>query len=361
MVNRTKHTKRTKRKQKRTRRGGTILPSATTIILPTWRPHPYMNTLTRVRGLELYGTSLPDFNELACYRTLAFYMYRKEIRRLISIQACSAGWNANNCPAGYLDIEDQTWLKLKLLDRNTRLDPNYTFINAPMGDMTAGIINTWIQCNNRSYDTPANRSIFHCYAGLGRTGAMLFMLSFKRKFMPVQNPGQPPIWNPNYFTRPFFGQVNSRGMYNLLVEHLNNWIHLSEDPDNAPFQPSINRFVSSPPQGPGVAPVLPIHGFHSIPELRDEVFAIDTPFKARILIQRVNRWLMCWVLSLNPPPGYQMLLYPCPGPGAGPPGGYNVDNIFQAGQLQDVVTSTADAMALQQFYGNPNENMQQNI
>jgi hypothetical protein len=57
-------------------------------------------------------------------------------------------------------------------------------------------------------------------------------------------------------------------MYNLLVEHLNNWIHLSEDPDNAPFQPSINRFVSAPPQGPQDPLVLP----HNSPALYRGIF-----------------------------------------------------------------------------------------
>ena len=82
----TKRMKRMKRTKRMKRKGGTVLPENTQLINPRWRfGQVYWNTVVEVTGLQLYGSSIPFFDDLTCFQTFAFYMYRLEIRKIISI------------------------------------------------------------------------------------------------------------------------------------------------------------------------------------------------------------------------------------------------------------------------------------
>jgi hypothetical protein len=354
------------RKTKRMK-GGVTLPENTRLINPQWRHQgEFWSTVMKIEGTEIYGSSIPLTDELICFQTLAFYMFRLEIRRIISLQACSTvDWHHQPPPNGrcrldYLDIEDRTWDALKMLHTTTRLDPNYRFRNLPMRDMNAGIINSWLSLNRMSYNDVNDRTLIHCAGGYGRTGAALLMLSWKRKY---QNPNpRPPNWgtymNPISLRQGWIGFPDGQTLFTMLRNHFMQRIVVSQDPINAPFQDRINlmgRPYQNPPPGPG-AP--------NLASIANEVFHIQTDYLANLFIQRVNRMIMCWSLdhaaALGAPP--QIALFPCYTVGTvRGDGNYTPANIFLPALLNNMIATQADALAAQQFFGDPNMNNYPNI
>jgi hypothetical protein len=293
-------TKRNKTKLNKTKRnktkGGTLLPENTSLITPTWRHgNQYWSTVLQVPGLELYGSSIPSDNELACFNTFTFYMFRLQIRKIVSLHACSTGLSGNYyCRAGYHTIEDDTWNAVKILDNATRTDPNYTFTNSHIGDMSAGPIQRWLDLIGTDYTNVNDRTLIHCAGGYGRTCSVLTMLSLNRCFDTITNPRPntwPFFWGNARLNVPFLGLGNSLQLYNFFRTHFLQYVIVSREPNIGNYQNRVNRngmAVTIPPPVVGVSTTVP---------MADELFRIDTDFHANLFLQRVNRWILCWAIN----------------------------------------------------------------
>lgn len=340
----TKRMKRMKRTKRMKRKGGTVLPENTQLINPRWRfGQVYWNTVVEVTGLQLYGSSIPFFDDLTCFQTFAFYMYRLEIRKIISIQSCSIHWNNHNpvyCDPAKLNIEERTWDALKVLDEPTLNDPNYRFANLPIRDMTAGPIDSWLNLL-RDYMDINNRTLIHCAGGFGRTCSALLMISFNRHYEnPLPRPANwPVIFNTNTLSLQWLGLPTGFDLINLFKQHFLFYIHVSQN--NGVHQNRINRMgmvVANPPPPVGVSTLIPFF---------DEVFDISTDYHANLFIQRVNRWIMCWATNKV----HQACFFPIFAGAALLGNGYNDLNILNMGMLNNIVATTAQANAAAQFFG----------
>lgn len=351
--------------KKTKRKGGTILPENTQLINPQWQHGgDFWSTVMKIDGTEIYGSSIPFPNELICFQTFAFYMYRLEIRRIISLQSCSLNnWHHQPPPDGrcnlaYIDMEDRIWESLKLLDGPTRLDPNYRFRNLAWRDMNGGIINTWLYLNTLTFNDVNNRTLIHCAGGYGRTGSSLLMLSWKRKYQAIVPPpaNWPTYTNPNTLGMQWIGFQNGSTLFIMLRVHFMTRIVVSQDAVNGQFQNRIN-LMGMPYANP------PPAGGPNLASIADEVFNIQDDFHANLFIQRVNRMIMCWAINhaaaLGAPP--QIVLFPCYDATNYRGVGYTPANIFLPGVLNNIITDQAGALAVQQFFGGPNYNGYQNI
>jgi hypothetical protein len=247
-----------------------------------------------VPGLELYGSSIPPEDELECFKTFTFYMFRLQIRKIVSLHACSTGLSPTYCRAGYLNIEDETWNAVKILDNATRTDPNYTFTNSHIGDMSGGVIQRWLDLIRTDYTNINDRTLIHCAGGYGRTCSVLTMLSLNRCFDTITNPRPitwPFFWGNARLNAPFLGLGDSAQLYNFFRTHFLQYVIVSRQQDIGVYQNRVDRngmAVTIPPPVVGVPTLLP---------MADELFRIDTDFHANILIQRVNRWILCWAIN----------------------------------------------------------------
>jgi hypothetical protein len=349
--------------KKTKRKGGTILPEDTLLINPQWQHgNVFWTTVMKIDGTEIYGSSIPFANELICFQTFAFYMYRLEIRKIISLQACSThNWHHQpdgRCNLAYIDMEDRIWDALKRIDLPTHIDPNYRFRNAAWRDMNGGIINTWLYLNTLTYNDVNNRTLIHCAGGFGRTGSSLLMLSWKRKYQDNPRPANWPTYiNPISLRMQWIGFQDSASLFTLLRVHFMTRIVVSQDAENGQFQNRINRmgmpYVDPPP--PGVP---------NLNTIADEVFNINNDFHANLFIQRVNRMIMCWSIdhqaALGVPP--QIVLFPCyTMANALGQGGYTPANIFLPGVLNNIIVDQAGALAVENFFGGQIFNNHPNI
>jgi hypothetical protein len=296
------------KKNKVKKKGGTILPHHTLLINPTWRTGGVPWSTFFKSGLatsQFYGTSLPFCDvgqELQCFQTLAFYMYEHEIRHIISLQSCAispidAEANNHGCDPAYLNMEDNLWTTLKSLDNNNRVDPHYRMTNIPIRDMTVGMWENWNAINQLRFTTANEKTLFHCYAGFGRTGSILFMLTLRDHYLYY-----PALMPANTLTTPYLGNINSRNLWNFLRMLL-----------------IFNfRLVSS--TNPLIAARINVFNPH---EIINEIFNIDTLFLANLFISRINYIFKCCAQAINHPNfcGYPLhVVFPV--------GGFNVDNIF---------------------------------
>jgi len=304
-----------KRTRKKNQKGGVVIPEDTLIISPSWRNGPgpdTFNTLVNIipnngaNSIQVFGSSLPYVNvddETRCFNTLAFYMYRHEIRRIISFQACGLNPGGNHLQtydATYPTMENDTWNMLKLLKRDHRLNPSYVFTDLFCRDMTQGTINFWNDLDAINFIGDDNRSLLHCYAGYGRTGSALFFLILKEAIATG-------FCNVNVLLSPFIGLGNSNDMYDQLKHVLNHRIEINQNPVNGAFQAEINNFDAT--------------------EIADEVFNINggDTYNANLLISRIN--LIFTVIGNRfMGPGNQICLYSLHA--ATPAGGFTPANIF---------------------------------
>jgi uncharacterized protein (UPF0297 family) len=311
--------KRNKRKSKRkTQKGGVVLPEDSMVISPSWRNGPgpdTYNTLVNiipvhdVNSFQVYGSSLPYVNEddeIRCFETLSFYMYRHEIRRIISFQACAINPEGNHLHSydpTYFTMENDTWNILKSLNRDHRLDPSYTFIDMFCRDMTQGNADFWEELDALDFIGENNRSLIHCYAGFGRTGAALLFLTLKENLMRQLN-------TPQGLLSPFIGLGNSRAMYTTLKAFLNARLQMNQNPVNGAFQAEIDNFDKD--------------------EIAEEVFRIadneNSTFHANLFISRINL-MFTQIGNQFLGPGHQITLYRLHA--VAPVGGFTPDNIFQ--------------------------------
>ena len=365
--------KRVFRKRKTKTKGGTSLPANTPLINPQWLHRDggqYWSTVIHIDGTDIFGSSIPFPTELICFQTFAFYMYRLEIKRIISLHACALHPD-NYCNQNFINMENILWNALKLLDQSTPRDavynPNYGFDDAPIRDMSSGPINSWLMLNRVPSNDANNRTLIHCAGGYGRTCSALLMLSWKRKYQRYPGPGPniptandwPAYEDPSNLSLQYIGFANSRELYEGLWRHFSGRIHVFTDAVNTPFQDRIDLMGNQYPAGIPPPP-------SNINVMRDEVFDIHNDYYANLFIQRVNRMIMCWATDhlavLTPPnsPHPMICLFPCHTVFLGT---YTPDNIFQQGILTHMLSANAqeDAMRLQQFYGPPLVNTRQNI
>ena len=360
------HTKTSKNRftvdshRKRKTKGGTVLAEDTRLINPQWQhAGEYWSTVINIDGTDIFGSSIPFQTELECFQTFAFYMYRLEIKRIISLHACATHPQFGYCNQNFTNMENVLWKALTLLDHtrtNAAYTPNYGFEDVFIRDMTAGPINSWLRLNQVPFNDANNRTLIHCAGGYGRTCSALLMLSWKRKYQQNPVPNWPTYENPHNLSQiPYLGFANSRALYDGLIGHFNGRIHVSTDANNASFQDTINLMGNNYP--------VPVGTPSNIGRMRDEVFYIGDNYHANLFIQRVNRMIMCWasghlqaLIPPGSPPGTspRICLFPCY-TDLNALGNYTPDTIFQQGILTNMLSVNAqtDALALEQFYGPP--------
>lgn len=136
---------------------------------------------------NLHGTQLPNqFDILSMTRMFMYLMYTKEIDYLIDLQACHLP-NSNpphptfptrGCNPNKLDVEINTWKRIKDLFQDTRNNTNIGSSHIPYLDMTAGNHNVWGEIRNLP-DMNQIKSVVHCLAGFGRTGSVMIFLTLR--------------------------------------------------------------------------------------------------------------------------------------------------------------------------------------
>jgi hypothetical protein len=354
------------RVRKRKTKGGTILPVTTPLINPQWRSRPtgqYWATVIHIDDTDIFGSSIPHQNDLSCFQTFAFYMYRLEIRRIISLHACALRWQDDYCNPQFYDMENRIWDALQVLDvtemrSNLLYHPQYAFEDVPIYDMTSGPINSWLHLNQVRFNSPDDRTLIHCAGGYGRTCSALFMLSWKRKYS--RYPGYPnaPFVNwPTYedparLGQNFLGFNDSADLYNGFLRHFDGRIHVYDNPINVPYQNRINLMGNA-------VPSTVANPQSNIGAMRDEAFCIQNDYYANLFIQRVNRMIMCWAMDhtavLTPPGSLHPIVclfaqHPDRADDSIP---YTPATIFPSGSIVQMINSQAGALQLQyqQFYG----------
>lgn len=288
-----KHKKRIKRKTKRNKirysKKGGVLRNLNELYPPAWafglvrRPRwmPGCTTIVQAPNLFLYGTSLPLWNQLDMEDIMKFYLFRKDIKRVISLQGCGGvAPPANNlirCQPNHL-LEDQTFAVVKNSFIATRDDPNVQFINIPVRDMSPGTLDQWVAISALTFTVPEEMSIVHCLAGKGRTGSF-FLYNIMRTH-----------GHPNLVLTPFMNQGNSAGMYNLIRGMLqiivtSNNIHEHGNAINA----IINQF--------------------DVNEIINEVCNMNDLFHANLMISRINLIILMLCFRGNVPVNQPIYLY----------------------------------------------------
>ena len=220
---------------------------------------------------NLFGSQILSTNTFECIRTLAFYMYAKDIKRIISLQGCPVPYPGrvvppNNCVGGLPLMpltdsihEERAWMGLKNMTATTNEDNNIVYVNCQITDMTAGTVIAWNVLNSINFNDPNQRTLVHCYAGLGRTGSVFLYEFFKANFLS----------NIPALQKNWLGCLNSEIMYDTLRLMFHNSIRMDNHVSNGVV---VNALINQ----------------FNIDEMRDEVFHINTVTNVNILISRIN-------------------------------------------------------------------------
>lgn len=202
---------------------------------PNWRVGTIpWTTLVKVRDLNLYGSSLPKWDQLSMEDIFRYYLFRKDIKQIISLQGCGDQTNPTHhnfqkcTQEGDLLLENQVFYQTKNLFNSTRNDPDVQIVDHTIKDMTSGNLNVWLNISTMRFDNQP--SLFHCYAGFGRTGSVLLYFILLHK------------GNTNICTEPFMGIGNSTNMYQTLATFLRDNIDLESEPLDTPIHNRIHRF-----------------------------------------------------------------------------------------------------------------------
>jgi hypothetical protein len=134
-----------------------------------------------------------------------------------------------------------------------------TFTNIMINDMTPGFLGAWVRMSLIPNPRPKeNSALFHCAAGLGRTGIALLYMWYRETY------------NANYFVRGnFFNQDNSETLYNGLRTRI---LPLLSVPQST--YPQQNAVLNDPPT--------------LIQEIINEVTNINDFFHAKLFVARMN-------------------------------------------------------------------------
>ena len=247
---------------------------------PNWRSN--FSTLVRVTGLNLYGTSLPIWNQRDMENIFRFYLFRKDINRVISLHACATPDGAAahpSCNAPNNHLENTVFNQQKDMSPITRTDPTVQFIDIFIRDMRPGTILAWAQLSNYRFSNPDEKSVIHCYAGFGRTGSALlfFILYYKTNIFDI-------------VLNPYFNQINSAGMYDYIRTLMMQNIEVDNDPvENNPYNGKIMAFNRS--------------------NVVNETMNITNLFHANLLISRINYCILLFAHNHGISIGSPMYLY----------------------------------------------------
>ena len=202
--------------------------------------------------------------ESRMYRTLAYFMYGKGVKKWISHQGCSSrssfphhyGHHADggivhcqgnpgggpisryqttiantgastNIKRNAARAATNTWRAVRQRYPQGRpmephgpgiaIDPAWTpLINETIQDMTPGRMETWHRINQHvEFENPNNSTVIHCLAGWGRTGSTLFFYIL-RNWFSFQNVARKKCIHQRYL-----GAVDGHTMYNNLRQLAN--------------------------------------------------------------------------------------------------------------------------------------------
>lgn len=270
-------------------------------------------------GMEqhIYGTSIPEqrhstnpagYNSVSgappnsyMYNVLGYFMYGLGVNHFVSLHACSLPitWTVANShyqersgcagkPFGnYRDknrasSEKNTWNKLKGIYQND--DPNVKFHDILIKDMTIGSIYRWITINNFPFGDSKNTSqVFHCLAGMGRTGSVLLLKVMKYFITGHNGESDCNMFNPSpsFLHNKFFTTGNSRDLYEFLKSLMaSNLTVYSPDDSNE----SLYRRIYQ-------------NGYSKMDTV-NEVFNIDSHFHLVLFLGRINTIIICLWLHL---------------------------------------------------------------
>jgi hypothetical protein len=257
---------------------------------PRWRPN--WSTVVNVVGLQLYGTSLPFWNQADMENILRFYLFRKDINKVISLQACGTPEQLAQAPAHCdppADLENTTFYAEKARSNSTNVDPNVEFINIFIRDMTPGTIVAWGRLSSYRFDTLENKTIIHCLAGFGRTGSALlfYIMYYKLNVFDI-------------LLNSFFNKNNSAGMYNFIRTLMQQNIVL----DNNPAE-------NNPWNGPGPRTIAAFNPANVMTETTSLVDRLGQPdiYHANLLISRINYCILFFAYQQCVSVGTPMYLY----------------------------------------------------
>ena len=235
------------------------------------------NTLTTLvnfpQKIYLWGSSIPSQgNNTNLFETLAFYMYFKQINRIVSLQSCALDENTpmvqtpNNdyeCRVDPLfqNVEDKMWDNLKYINNNKLNNRSIELLNYAIEDMTAGTINSWINITSLPDITkPENSTLIHCYAGFGRTGSILAYYIMKHSTLAKVHLLQP------YFGIGYDSIQCYDGLNMILMDHVK--IDTSGLIAGTDIYNRINGFNPK--------------------DMVDEFFNISSVFFGRLFLTRIN-------------------------------------------------------------------------
>ena len=273
-----------------------------------------LNVMWKGHNQHIYGTSIPDqYSDIYTagynssngappntnmYNVLGYFMYGLGVSHFVSLHACSlpTTWNLANThyerPSGCAgnptgsrrdknraSSELNTWNKLKGIYQNN--DPNVRFHDILIKDMTVGSIYRWFTINNLPFgDNKKDSQVFHCLAGMGRTGSVLLLKLMK------------------YFILDHNGEPNCR-VFNTSPDFLHNkfcfrGINSSTELTNELYQLMINNLtLYSPDDDHELLNYNIRNNDYNERDTPREVFNINTHFNTVLFLGRINTILIC--------------------------------------------------------------------
>ena len=140
-------------------------------------PFPSKNVL-------LYGMPLPyQFDRKILFRNMLYYVEELKIMNYVDLHDCEGWTNFTECNPYDISIEREMFdLVIKWRNKQELLYKPRKYINIRgYVDMTPGSYLAWHKISEIP-DTTINRTLIHCYAGLGRTGSVLLFLLLRDQY-----------------------------------------------------------------------------------------------------------------------------------------------------------------------------------
>jgi hypothetical protein len=284
--------KKTKRKHNRRYLKGGSLGTLDDIYPPNegrtaiWRAGttPW-TTLVKTRGLNLYGTSLPLWDRFSMENIFRFYLFRKGIKRVISLQGCGSVDqppplnNVEDVCEPDIMLENTVFNDTKGFHPVTLNDPRVEIIYHTIQDMEPGSIIVWVNLTRYYMDSCDEMTLVHCYAGFGRTGSVLLYYLMEKH----EDLGE--------IITDYMGQGSSLGMYNYIWGFLHR--NLRIDDNRRENGDEINQRIAA----------------FDPTDLVDEVMLVDELHGANLLISRINLIILMMAHHAPLPHGEMIVLY----------------------------------------------------